>query len=606
MFKKKNSEIRTKRDKNPVVGMIIKYTFMWVLLSVILTDLIGRSYYQKKANELKVVLSNTAQYYMSFLKKDIKTDSISEGKIKNNAQYVLQLICSSLADRFYSSYKTDPDDVIVETSGHISYYDEAGTYDATGDYDTYNDNKAYLVPGGEIKIYASEDEEHAEDFVYTCPQKNLDKVIKAVDEIKDSRTGWEPPAGFNTLSRIFSRDIPMTNEDEPRFRISLVEGYISDTEFRPVKVKIKYNTAEETGEEIIDFGDPHDIPGYQYVTEFPENVILLPEDGKYWKNAEFRELASKRVDISGLKMIVTAFPAYSLYRGEGEYAYAVQRIEDGFVLFGRVHSYPFNFLKGDITFSFSENLRGINGEIIKITVLCYAHGGLKYYNSEFFKYMLAYYFVLFDVFLIIACLSYRRQYSLKAKNRFHKTLINAMANDLKVPLTEMKESCEELVENVNTEKKELYARQIMDKVHTVNALVNKNLNMSPDKKASKDEEDVIYLMDIFGKAEAKYREELERKELSVTRKGDTYLTGKEDVFSLAFDKLLEDLVGKAFAEQDITVTGKNRSFVIVCKTDSVLEPSMAEDVFKERGWYIRQKYNKKTKMLTYMVIKRLL
>ena len=84
MFKKKNSEIRTKRDKNPVVGMIIKYTFMWVLLSVILTDLIGRSYYQKKANELKVVLSDTAQYYMSFLKKDIKTDSISEGKIKNN------------------------------------------------------------------------------------------------------------------------------------------------------------------------------------------------------------------------------------------------------------------------------------------------------------------------------------------------------------------------------------------------------------------------------------------------------------------------------------------------------------------------------------------
>lgn len=596
MFKKKSEEVRPKKDKNknPVVGLIIKYTIAWILLSVLLTDLIGRNYYHKKADELSVVLSETVQYYLSDLKEDLKTGSLYDKKISNKAQYVLQLICSSLADRFYTSYKVDPEDVVVETSGEL------------GNYETYNDNKVYLVPRGELKIYTSDDEVDTEDFVYTCSKKYLDEVIKAIEEIKINRTGWEPAFGVNVYHKILLHDVPMTDEDEPNFRISLVEGYISDTEFRPVKVKIEYNTTEGTKEEIIECIEPRDITGYQYITEFPDNAILIPEDGAYWKNEDDTELATRYIDISGLKVIVPAFPAESLY-WDGNHTYGVQVIDDGFMFLGRQHSYPFNFLKGDMTFSYAEYLRDKNGEKVFFEILCYANGGLKYYNSEFFKYMEFYYIALFAVFAVLAIFSYRRQYSLKAKNRFHKTLINAMANDLKVPLSDMQASCEGLVENINDdEKKEFYARQIIDEIHTVNKLVNKNLNMSPDKQDAETGEDQIYLMDIFGKAEAKYQEELSGKKIIVKKKGDTFLTGKEDVFSLAFDKLLEELVRKAQDEQSIMVTGRNRSFMIVCKTDSALEPSMAYDVFSERGWRIKQKYNMKTKMLIYKVMKKIL
>ena len=95
MFKKKSEEVRPKKDKNknPVVGLIIKYTIAWILLSVLLTDLIGRNYYHKKADELSVVLSETVQYYLSGLKEDLKTGSLYDKKISNKAQYVLQLIC---------------------------------------------------------------------------------------------------------------------------------------------------------------------------------------------------------------------------------------------------------------------------------------------------------------------------------------------------------------------------------------------------------------------------------------------------------------------------------------------------------------------------------
>ncbi|MBR4816623.1 MAG: hypothetical protein IKZ73_05060, partial [Lachnospiraceae bacterium] len=403
MFKKKSEEVRPKKDKNknPVVGLIIKYTIAWILLSVLLTDLIGRNYYHKKADELSVVLSETVQYYLSDLKEDLKTGSLYDKKISNKAQYVLQLICSSLADRFYTSYKVDPEDVVVETSGEL------------GNYETYNDNKVYLVPRGELKIYTSDDKVDTEDFVYTCSKKYLDEVIKAIEEIKINRTGWEPAFGVNVYNKILLHDVPMTDEDEPNFRISLVEGYINDTEFRPVKVKIEYNTTEGTKEEIIECIEPRDITGYQYITEFPDNAILIPEDGAYWKNEDDTELATRYIDISGLKVIVPAFPAESLY-WDGNHTYGVQVIDDGFMFLGRQHSYPFNFLKGDMTFSYAEYLRDKNGEKVFFEILCYANGGLKYYNSEFFKYMEFYYIALFAVFAVLAIFSYRRQYSLKA------------------------------------------------------------------------------------------------------------------------------------------------------------------------------------------------
>ena len=79
---------------------------------------------------------------------------------------------------------------------------------------------------------------------------------------------------------------------------------------------------------------------------------------------------------------------------------------------------------------------------------------------------------------VLAWFSYRRLYSLGAKNGLYKSLINSMAHDLKSPLMVMQGFCENLAENVHKEKKEYYAEQVLNNANYLNELMDKNVNLS--------------------------------------------------------------------------------------------------------------------------------
>ena len=131
------------------------------------------------------------------------------------------------------------------------------------------------------------------------------------------------------------------------------------------------------------------------------------------------------------------------------------------------------------------------------------------------------YFGAFIFFAILVIYAYRRFYSLQGKNRFHKSLINSMAHDLKTPLMVVQGFSENLMENVHTEKRDYYAENILENINYLNSLIDKNLDFSKKKDFDTAEEETVYLSGLLNNTLSRYRKKLEEKKLTITRIGDT-------------------------------------------------------------------------------------
>ena len=275
--------------------------------------------------------------------------------------------------------------------------------------------------------------------------------------------------------------------------------------------KLEVTKDNVSDEQIIDCNVGALLDGFEYVSKFAPNRIVFPRDTDNWESAAFIELKNDEIPMHGS----------SWYELNMDYTSDLKLIEDEFDLFGRTFRVPLSFLKGDVKYFYNEKITDAAGKEYNIGLIFYVQGGLASCRSDLFEYMERYYLILFVIMGVLAWFSYRRLYSLGAKNGLYRSLINSMAHDLKSPLMVMQGFCENLAENVHKEKKEYYAEQVLNNANYLNELMDKNVNLSMKNANEEIGDGHSYLTELIDIAEKRYEVRLLEKNLKISKTGES-------------------------------------------------------------------------------------
>ncbi|MCR5205210.1 MAG: HAMP domain-containing histidine kinase [Lachnospiraceae bacterium] len=625
------------KNRKPVFFMVLGYVLLWVICCAFHTELIGKRKFEDYNDEYTKKVEARIHSTLGDLQQKMLSPDFNLSDEKTYVEFSYYKLLAELSN--FTEGKVFAEGKLVA-------------------YDTNGINSYQVIPDENVKLSFTAD---AQDKVfyhavkksggweyYYCPMKYFEKIIKETYAIK-GRSGnrWNP------LNLTFVEC----------WDISLIEAYVKGDEFRPVKVKAYYTgynegpggTFIDSDEKIIDCSDieipegfePMNLSDYEQEEFYCPN-ITIPGDERSWNNISFAEmfsLGSQKYNEEFLDIFEfysdridqnIPFSTYYLestcqeyrlggakYKELSDYSYSNKRGTTGIPI-------PFTFLNGDVLLAMKTNLSASNGERINMYFVCYIEDCLKEYRSEFFKSMMLIYIGMFVFFAILVIYGYKRFYSLQGKNRFHKSLINSMAHDLKSPLMVVQGFSENLKENVHTEKREYYAEQILENITYLNSLIDKNLDFSKKKDFDSAGEDTVYLSGILNNTLMRYRKKLDEKKLTVTRIGDTSMKGDPDILGLVTDNLINNAIKYTMENEQIEVIGKYRYFIIRNKAElnysknlqNLLAPlemaddsrtagkgtglglSIANGIIQERGGKIKLSYDKKTKMFTCKVIVR--
>ena len=450
------------------------------------------------------------------------------------------------------------------------------------------------------------------------------------------------------------------------YGVYLSEGYRKGNEFRPLIVNIR----------AYDFADPDRSYELQYillssVDESTEgfvrmenlngdtNLLVLPHKNDSLNPLTESEMIAESLDSYGDKAaryftyLCYCWDSWSLHPNEyfnleslehrflthligeddpsafgfGNYE-VLQLKKDGNPYSG--FKVPFSELKGDLSLEYYNILEGADGEKLRVMFFCIIKNGLGREMEEFYRSMLPVYIGLAVFFLFLAWYWLKHFYSLEGKSRFHKSLINSMAHDLKTPLMIMQGFGENLKDDIHREKHGYYAEQIVENAEYLNGLINKNLDVSNKTDSDQEKTETVHLSELVKKAEKRYKERLEDKNLKIKQEGVSFLEGDPEIIGIMTDNLISNAIKYSFEGETIEVFGAIRYFTIKNKAElhynkslkHLLDPlemgdesrtagsgtglglSIANGIAQECGWRLKLSYDRKNKIFTCKVILR--
>lgn len=155
---------------------------------------------------------------------------------------------------------------------------------------------------------------------------------------------------------------------------------------------------------------------------------------------------------------------------------------------------------------------------------------------------------------------------------YRKSLMDAMAHDLKTPLMAMSGYAENLKENVNTKKREHYANAILENTNYMNKIISRNLTLSEFESMTElPRNETIDMVILCKELAKKYESAIEEKKCSFTTTGSYLIQGNKDYLSIALDNLLSNAVKYANVEGSMEIIGAKKQFVIANTTDQKFE-----------------------------------
>ncbi|MCR4991692.1 MAG: HAMP domain-containing histidine kinase [Lachnospiraceae bacterium] len=603
MFKK----LKEFRNKRPVLTMIAGYTFFWLLLCVVFTMALGNRELNIGTYRIKASLEKRFRDTTEILKERVTARDFSYENDKGLLQYTMQALLSDV------SLEMEGD---VEGLGYCWIYDWEKAKPMVW-FSEVIENELSTEQNDLVFLIRHPDDVYYRKEVLSCPKSYFTDVINETFKVKkNERTQWSGGSSLNC------------------WRIQLLEGYRKGNEFRPGKVVVTYLIQDKEDErryeaanyKIIDCAHGVVPEGFEEM-EFrvfesgktvPE-TIFFPQDTDNWKELSLED--------------IKAVPNDDLYaEGIGEFfsqsETEAKTVSTGYSVFAQRSTKTFSVFNTDMCITYIDDIPAANSKHIRLFMFYSLKDCLQVYRRDFFKSMLWYYLGFALFFALLAWYNYRRFYSLQGKNRFHKSLINSMAHDLKSPLMVMQGFSENLKENVHSEKKEYYSEEIFNNVQYLNGLIDKNLSFSKKNDFESADEDNVYLSDLVDRTVARYKEKMDEKNLKVRMKGDSFLKGDPDILGLILDNLISNAIKYTLDGEVIDVVGKNRSFSVGNKAilhykknlQHLLDPlemgeesrtagagtglglSIANGIVQERGCHMKLSYNKKTKYFVCKVI----
>lgn len=345
--------------------------------------------------------------------------------------------------------------------------------------------KSRVSPEGPVGIY---------EF-YECPKEYLEKAVSVVNKYDDNEyeSYWFAPQ----------------------------EVYVSGGQFLPGKVDIVKLRAGADNE-IIESYDltPGNVNGCTRV-----EIDYIKERTDY----SLPVIVGNSKDSISLKNLDALVAGRTSGIGEGWWN------EDGFRNMGDGNLYYFGNIK-------------LNNDFDKRLFVTASYNIFKDYGNKIYgSYITAFLLVI----LISLAVSYRNYMVYKAQCRmdaYRRETTNAMAHDLKSPLTAVSGFAENLKNNIHTEKREYYVDAILENVQYMNYLIENILDLAKTENVDKAECTDIDLVTLVNTQLKKQETIIEERNLQVVLSG----VGKIYAHELSITQIVDNLLSNAvkYTRQD--------------------------------------------------------
>lgn len=169
--------------------------------------------------------------------------------------------------------------------------------------------------------------------------------------------------------------------------------------------------------------------------------------------------------------------------------------------------------------------------------------------------------------LLIAYFKFNVQKARLMQDEYRRSLTNTMAHDLKTPLMAISGYAENLLANVQTEKREHYAKTIVKNVDYMNALINNILQLDKLESNLKLNRENIELSEMTETLIKNYDVLIEEKNLMVNVVGTLTINADLELMKQVIDNLLVNAVKYSTNGSVISITLEDNTFTIENETD---------------------------------------
>ncbi len=164
-------------------------------------------------------------------------------------------------------------------------------------------------------------------------------------------------------------------------------------------------------------------------------------------------------------------------------------------------------------------------------------------------------------------------------DEYRRNMTNALAHDLKSPLTAIYGYAENLKNNVHSEKKDYYADAVLENVQYMNEIITNTLDLAKleigDKGLKKEKVDITALAEELY---TKYKPQAESRDISFKISGSAVINADRKMMVQAMENLISNAVKYTEDGGEINITADAKSFVIsnscgdVKNTESLVRP----------------------------------
>lgn len=401
-------------------------------------------------------------------------------------------------------------------------------------YDTLAaDNYSYAIYNADTRELLAEEEELSyiifgvretgeKSRIYRCPQNVMQDIFNYYDTL------WE---------KADLEDGKRDGASAVILELNLVDVYLKDGTFVPGKMEIRQLEDElndEDGETytVIKSYDytPEDTNGYTHIMVDRERYKIL---GPVWWGKGER--------CHDAKVLLKNF---------------TENKEDlGSDLWKDETAFSRNIF-GGIEYLDTETVT--LGEKMSVKIVVATHYNLF---EDYKVWVIAVYASVFAVaFLLSLAISYRTYMVQKnhyEMDAYRRETTNAMAHDLKTPLTAISGYAENLRDKVHTEKMDYYTEAILENVQYMNKMVGNILDLAKvENTEQKLNLETIHMKELTEEVLKKYGILIEERQLSVQIEGDSMIKADLSMMAQAVENLLGNAIkySKAGTEVSIILT----------------------------------------------------
>ena len=478
---------------------------------------------------------------------------------------VITIITNYIASKFFEmAFAASQDTYIDDLSGQL---DNADYWDVSTDY---NKLKLKLAIGGEEEIvdglryirvidmktgetiadstrrgmvFIRPDEEGGKYKFYTCDLNLLGDELLSYETVQKTVFTYSLAKG-----RVIS-DYHYLTEDYIYYTYMMNDVYLKDNTFLPGKIDVVENYYDEMKDPVgnviktIDL-TPDDTSGYEHYTDGCTFLIVGTPADSY-------DLIKDRVEMEYTDM------GTSYYIG----------INDG-SLFGSVLCITSRIFTDEDSHNY--------------LIQCFARSSYQESIGIIIKWMLIpVYIMAFIILLIASFLSYKKRLGIYEHEENRRTLMNAMAHDLKSPLMAIRGYAENLEEDVNSDKREHYVDSILKNSDYMNTLITGNLDLLKlEYNTEKTSNEKLELVSLSSDLLEKYRASLDDRKIKVITEGTYNIKANGAQMNTAMENLISNAVKYVNDNGEIKITGNRKGFSISNSTESDLKDMDHKELWK--------------------------